>query len=118
MPFYKLRLFKTIADADGYFSIYWKDFDIPFVPWIGLSIADFDVGFNDVGIQIKSLVWSSKLFGFVASSEGLKVGNKDLSDEDKKKVLDWMDKKHKLLIDSGWSDEDSDEGEPTDPQTP
>lgn len=105
---YKIRLIHTVADEDGYFSILWKDFDIPFVPWVGLSIADWDAGYNGVGNEIKTMLWSVTLNSFVAHTPGEKWGKKENSQEVKREVDEAREKHIQSLIDDGWTNDDDD----------
>lgn len=105
---YKLRLIHAIGDCDWYFSILWKDFELPFVPWIGLQIYDGEAAFNSVGLEIKSMVWSVASSRFVATTPREIWGKKDNSPEDKKEVAEALASFIDSMLKDGWSDEDLD----------
>jgi hypothetical protein len=109
MNTYKLRLIHTIADAKGYFSIIWKDYELPFVPWVGLSIADWNAGFNGGGLEIKTLLWSTTLGSFVGQTSGDKWGNQQNSKEVTKEVDARREEYLRSMLADGWSDTDLDE---------
>jgi hypothetical protein len=109
MNAYKLRLIHTIADAEGYFSIIWKDYELPFVPWVGLSIADWNAGFNGVGLEVKTLLWSTTLGSFVGQTSGEKWGNAQNSEKVAKEVNASREKHLQSMLADGWSDSDLDE---------
>lgn len=102
----KLRLFHTVADAQGNFDILWKDYELTFVPWVGLEICDYDVGFNGSGYTISKLIWSDKLKSFVGQTTGEQWGKSDNTEEIQLEIDQARDDHVNYMLSLGWSNED------------
>ena len=100
----KLRLIHSVCDELHAWNLQ-KDIELPFVPWIGLEIADHDPGDIGIGYTIHSILWCVALNSFVARTKKEKWGNPKNTDTVKKQVHKDLEAYVESMLRDGWLNE-------------